>query len=649
MRAKILVVDDEPDARKALRSILEDEGFLVETGAGGRQAIELLEAERFDLLITDMKMPQMSGIELVKKAKELDPSIEGIVTTGAGSVENAVESLKHGALDYLTKPFEDIDKFVASVNLALERRRLRKENELLVSDLNAERKRLSVILQSIADGIISTDRELRVVFVNKAAEKLTGWPRKEALGRPLGEVFQAAESDTREPVADPARQAVDSRKVVRHLEYAILHAKDGRKRFVTFTAAPVRNNEGELLGAVLIFKDVTNRKIIEEELIRAKKLETAGVLAGGIAHDFNNLLTIIMGNINMAKIELRSDAHIFDYLRDAESASLQARDLVKKFTTFTTGGAPVRKRLEIKELIQNIVQVCLSGSNLECQMKIPEKPWGVFIDPKQIQQVLNNVLMNAAEAMPSGGKIAVSCQNHEIVDPESSWVPLKKGKYVKLTITDQGSGISGEDLEKVFDPYFSTKKRGEQRGMGLGLTIARSIVVKNEGFIRMESRSPGGTSVHIYLPAAPEEHARAVEKIEESRETPSKRFKVLVMDDDRMMRDVVSVMLKILKHDVELASKGEEALEMYVRASESGQPFDAVILDLTVRGGMGGKETLEKLLQLDPGVKAIVSSGHSNSPLVTDFSDYGFKGALPKPYLKKELENVLNKVVHGCS
>ncbi len=649
MRAKILIVDDEADARKALRSILEDKGFFVETGAGGKQAIKLLESERFDLLITDLKMPHMNGIELFKKAKELDPFIEGIVMTRAGSVENAVESLKHGALDYLTKPFEDMDKFVASVDLALERRRLRKENDLLVSDLNAERKRLSVILQSIADGIISTDRESRVVFVNRAAEKLTGWPGKEALGRSIGEIFRAADADSGEPIADPARQAVDLRKVVRHPEYSVLHARDGKIRYVTFAAAPVRNNRGELLGAVLIFKDMTNRKIMEEELVRAKKIETAGVLAGGIAHDFNNLLTIIMGNLNMAKIELRSDAHIFDYLTDAESASLQARDLIKKFTTFTTGGSPVRKRLAMEDLVQNVVPVCLGGSNVECQMNFSEKLWRVFVDPKQIHQVVNNILMNAMEAMPSGGRITVKGRNYEIVDPESSWVPLKKGKYVKLTIEDQGTGISGEDLEKVFDPYFSTKTRGEQRGMGLGLTIARSIALKNDGFIRIESGSPGGTSVHVYLPAAPEEHAPAVEKTEDAGKAPSKRFKVLVMDDDRMMRDVVSVMLKILKHDVELASKGEEAVEMYIRASESGAPFDAVILDLTVRGGMGGEETIDKLRQFDPDVRAIVSSGHSNSPLVTEYYDYGFKGALPKPYLKKDLEKVLNKVVHGRS
>ena len=294
-------------------------------------------------------------------------------------------------------------------------------------------------------------------------------------------------------IDNPARNAVETGKIVCRSEPAILTAKNGEQSFITFNAAPIRNNGDFLLGAVLIFKDVTRQRVIEQELIKSKKLESAGLLAGGIAHDFNNLLTIIMGNLNMANNAVSADIHLADFLRDAETASLQARDLVRQFTMFATAGYPQRERLTVNELVQGIVPVCLSGSNVECSMDLSVDLWGVYIDPGQMQQVLNNIVLNAVESMPGGGQVEIKGRNFEIQDTENFPLPLQKGKYVKLTIADCGVGISPENLEKVFDPYFSTKTRGPQRGMGFGLTIARSIIDKNDGVILIDSCPFEGT------------------------------------------------------------------------------------------------------------------------------------------------------------
>ena len=645
MKPRILIVDDEPDAREILGSILEDEGFRVETRAGGEEAFGLLESEKFDLLITDMKMPKISGIDVLKRAKELDPSIEGIVMTGYASLDSAVEFLKLGATDFLTKPFDDVEKFIASVNLALERRRFKIEKDILIARLNAEKKRLATTLESIGDGVISTDERHRVIFMNRAAEKLTGWSKNDASGRDISEIFHVVDAKMRALIDNPAKNALETRKIVRRLEHAILVAKNGEESFVTFNASPIQNNGDFLLGAVLVFKDVTRQRVIEQELTKSKKLESAGLLAGGIAHDFNNLLTIIMGNLNMANNAVSADIHLTDFLRDAEAASLQARDLIRQFTMFATGGYPQRVRLTVNELVQGIVPVCLGGSNVECVMDLAGDLWGVYIDPGQMQQVLNNIVMNSVESMPAGGKVEITGRNFEVQDAENFSLPLQRGQYVKLTISDCGVGISPEDLEKIFDPYFSTKTRGAQRGMGFGLTIARSIIERNDGVILVDSRPFEGTDVHIFLPAVLEEGSFLGGDSEERQLAAKRRPKFLVMDDDRMMRDVVKVMFKVLGYDVDMASHGEEAVQLYKKAVEKGESYDAVVLDLTVRGGMGGKETLDMLRKINPGVKSIISSGHSSNPVMMEFRKYGFDGALPKPYLRKELDQVIKVVV----
>ncbi|MCJ7773707.1 MAG: ATP-binding protein, partial [Desulfobacterales bacterium] len=381
---------------------------------------------------------------------------------------------------------------------------------------------------------------------------------------------------------------------------------------------------------------ITDRKKMEEELLRSDKLESVGVLAGGIAHDFNNILTVIMGNISFAKDQVKSEDEIFELLTEAEAASTRAQTLTKQLLTFAKGGAPVKKIAQLKDVIKESALFVLRGSKSSYEFSITEDLWSVNVDVGQISQVINNMVINANQAMPEGGIIQVAAENFIIED--SHGLPVKPGRYIKISITDQGVGIAEKHLSNIFDPYFTTK----QKGSGLGLATTYSIIKKHNGHIIVESQLGVGTTFHIYLPASD----KPVSEKEEI--TIIKGYgKILVMDDEAPLRKMVGRMLKNLGYESEVAKDGDEAIRMYKAAQESEKPYDAVILDLTIPGGMGGKEAVKRLLEIDPEIKAIVSSGYSDDPVLANFQEYGFKGMMPKPFESQSLGKVLHEVLKG--
>ncbi len=402
--------------------------------------------------------------------------------------------------------------------------------------------------------------------------------------------------------------------------------------------------ESEVVGAVIMHEDITKRRQMEEELLKAKKLESLGTLAGGIAHDFNNMMTVILGNISLAKIETKPKSTAFKLLTEAEKASLRAEDLTAKLITFSKGGKPVKKTLHIGSFLNDSVTSALNGYGIDCDLSIAADIRPVEIDESHAKQVIRNVVTNSVEAMAGQGMIGVSCENTDI--GEKDHLTLKHGKYVKISIKDQGPGIPGENIPKVFDPYFSTKKMGIQKGMGLGLAVCHSIVKKHDGLITVESELGVGTTFIIYLPASEKEVPLSESvRIPEPGQLEIGKRKILIMDDEEMIRHVAGLMLSQLGHDAEFAKDGIEAIELYKKAKESAKPFDAVILDLTNQFGMGGKEAILKLLEIDPDVKAIISSGYSLDPVMANFKQYGFSGVMPKPYTRKELSYILHEVV----
>ncbi len=394
-------------------------------------------------------------------------------------------------------------------------------------------------------------------------------------------------------------------------------------------------------------KKLENKKKIrqaEKELLKAKKLESLGILAGGIAHDFNNMMTVVRGNISLAKLETKPESTAFELLTEAEKASWRANDLTARLITFSKGGEPVKKTLHVGRLLNDSVTSSLYEYDIDCELTIPVDIRPVEIDESQIKQVIWNIVTNSLEAMAGQGMIEVYCENTVIGKKDS--LTLKHGRYVKISIQDHGSGIPDENIPNVFDPYFSTKKTGTKKGMGLGLAVCHSIVEKHDGLITVESELGIGTTFSIYLPASEKEAAMPEPATMPESELPDiGKRKILIMDDEEMVRHVAGLMLSNLGHDVEFAEDGIEAIELYKKAKESAKPFDAVILDLTNQFGMGGKETIEKLLKIDPDVKAIISSGYSNDPVMADFNQYGFSGVMPKPYTRKELSYILHEVV----
>jgi len=506
--------------------------------------------------------------------------------------------------------------------------------------LAAETERLAVTLRSIGDGVITTDMAGVVTSVNKVAEKLTGWTHEESVGQPLGVVFRIVNQVTREPAQDPVARVLQTGGIVGLANHTVLVARDGTERVIADSAAPIRDPGSKVIGVVLVFRDVTEKERNESEIQRVEKLSSIGLLAGGIAHDFNNYLAAILGSVSLARLYASPGSRSAMLLDQAEKATLRAKDLTLQLLTFSRGGEPVRKTADIQGVLQEAATFALSGSACRAEFLLAPDTAKVDVDLGQMSQVIHNLVLNAIQAMPRGGVIKLSCGN-VLVDP-SHGLPLGPGPYVQIGVADEGPGIPEDLASKVFEPYFTTKLKGS----GLGLSIVHAIVVKHDGFIRAISPPGGGAEFIIWLPAsrAADEPAQVMQE-----NVLGGSGRILVMDDESAVLEVACQMLAHLGCETEGASSGEEALEKYRTAKESGKRFDAVILDLTVPGGMGGAEAVRKLLEIDPEAVAIASSGYSSDPVLARHSAFGFRGALAKPYNMSELGEVLCRVAGNGS
>ena len=502
--------------------------------------------------------------------------------------------------------------------------------------LEDEKERLAVTLRSIGDGVITTDRDGHVTLINKVAEKLTGWAEHSALGQTIDQVFHIVNEQSHERCENPIQKVIESGQIVGLANNTKLIRKDGKEVIIADSGAPIISKEGEVIGVVLVFRDITEKRRMHQEILKIQKLESLGVLAGGIAHDFNNFLTGIIGNLSLVKLDITPQAKIYDSVKNMETAALRAKDLTQQLLTFSRGGKPVKSVVHLPELVSESVAFALRGSNVKCRYAFKPDLRLVEVDEGQIGQVLNNLAINAVQATPQGGLIDVSAEN--VVLGFDNPMNLRPGEYVKLALTDQGTGIPKGHIDRIFDPYFSTK----QKGSGLGLTVAYSIIDKHDGRITVESELGAGATFYIFLPATEKTAQKAVDH-------KPKIFKgkgrVLVMDDEKLIRDIVAQFLTVMGFETATAEDGREAMDLYREAKESGHAFDVVIMDLTIPGGLGGKETIKKLLAYDPAAIAIVSSGYSNDPIMSNCEAYGFKGVIKKPYRIEELSDALRDLL----
>ena len=504
-------------------------------------------------------------------------------------------------------------------------------------ELFDEKERLMVTLGSIGDGVITTDSSGRIVLLNTMAQELTGWGMEDAAGMPLERVFRIINEKTREAYPNPVEKVLATGERVNMANHTLLITRDGRELVISDSGAPIRDRDNTVIGVVLVFRDITEKRRMEDEIIRSDRLESLGLLAGGIAHDFNNLLTAILGNINMAQVEPGDRADREGYLRKAEIAAERARDVTGQLLSFTTGGIIRKKAVALAEIIRDTAQFVLSGSNVRCEYILPVDLEAVEIDKGQFTQVINNLIINAVQAMPGGGLITIRGEN--ITVAPGSPLPLAPGNYVRIFIGDQGRGIPRDNLHKIFDPFFTTR----QGGMGLGLASSYSIIRRHDGHITVDSRPGKGTEFIIILPSTEKE-------VEGEAAAPppfSGKGSILVMDDEAMIRDVSGKILEHLGFRADFACNGGEAIEKYRTARDAGKPYAAVIMDLTIPGAMGGVDAARALIDLDPEARILASSGYSNNAAMMDFRGYGFSGAVVKPYRIEELQKVLQEALAG--
>jgi PAS domain S-box-containing protein len=496
------------------------------------------------------------------------------------------------------------------------------EEKLLAS----ERELLKVTLNSLGEGVVAVDQEEKIILINETAAKLIGYSQDEALGQLLNKVLYIMDDRTSEPI-----DRVACGTVFNHL---ILVTRDLQEVPVSLNSAPIKSADDQIIGMVIIIQDITEKQKTEKELLKTAKLESLGILAGGVAHDFNNILAGILVNLQLANVKLKKHQDISKHMESTIDITRKASELTKQLLTFARGGDPVKKSASITSLLKDTVQFTLSGSKVKPEFYLPETLWAVDIDAGQISQVINNLTINAEQAMPTGGILEIYGEN-VVFEAAGQYNP---GQYVKLTMKDHGIGIPDEIIDKIFDPFFTTKKIGN----GLGLSTSYAIIKKHDGYLEVESAPGIGTIFYILLPASLQELIWTESKTEIA---ASGEAKILLMDDEDAIRNVGGEMLFYYGYQVTLARDGREAVELYKGARENGEPFDVVIMDLTVPGGLGGIESLAILRQIDPEVKAIISSGYASDPVMSDYERYGFRGVVTKPYKFDELLEILNKVI----
>jgi len=501
--------------------------------------------------------------------------------------------------------------------------------------LRASEEKFRVLMENSRDVVLQISLDGTILYVSPVVDEFSGYTSAEVTGTNVTGYFARQEDMLR---AFSLLQEVVENKKPGIFEF-LLKPKTGEPFPVENSYAPIVE-DGRVVALLLVLRDVRRRKRMEEELFRANKLESVGILAGGIAHDFNNIMTGIFGNLQLAKFKLAEDHPAHNYISRAWEAMERATDLTKQLLTFAKGGEPILEAVGVKEVIEKIVAFNLSGSNVKAHLHLPEGLWPLKADRGQFSQVIANLAINAVQAMPDGGRLSISGENIGNLNPGDIPGFDAKGPYVRLTIKDEGIGIAEKHLNRIFDPYFTTKLSGH----GLGLATVYSIVKKHNGHIGIASTLGEGTTFTIHLPANPSPQKNGAVPAREFEEESLAGGRVLIMDDESMVREVAGAMFDVLGYACDFAQDGAEAVNKFREAQKAGAPYGLVVMDLTIPGGMGGKEAVRKVLEIDPAAKVIAASGYSNDPALAHFERYGFRGRLQKPFNLETLKAELRRI-----
>lgn len=493
------------------------------------------------------------------------------------------------------------------------------------------------IIENIDDGLIFTDASGMIRYLNQKAQILIGYTKSQVIGKKFEEVTKFFHYQNDKPLHNIIQKVIESKGIISFDDDLFLLNKNNEKTPTSLRMVVSYDSERNIEGLIFLIQDRSMIKEYEIEMQKALRINSLGKLSSGIAHDFNNILTSILGNISLAKLELDENSELTDLLEDAEQGIEKARTMTDQLLTFSHEGTSELIELNIQDLLHQTIDFTLSGSNVTCKYLIARDLWNIMGSKADISQAIHNIIINAVQAMPIGGTIFLEGENLQL--QHTNKLDLPAGNYIKLRIIDQGIGIPAEELPFIFDPFY----KSHHTGKGMGLVVVKNIVTQHQGLIDIESEVDNGTTVQIILPAIKIEVKEKTVKEESKREHSGK---ILIMDDEEVIRKVLTKMLEQIGYVPESVSNGEKAIELYEQHLLENDPFDVVILDLTIKGGMGGLEAQKKLLTMDPSIKAIASSGYSNDEIITHFEKYGFKGRLIKPYKVKELKDLIESIIN---
>ena len=511
-------------------------------------------------------------------------------------------------------------------------------------DLEEERKKLLITLKSIGDGVIVTDEKGLVILMNKVAERLTGWKEREAKKKKLEDIFKIKNEKSGKDLINPVAKVLKEKKIVSLSNNTILISKNGEKRIIEDSAAPIIDKNNKIIGVVLVFRDVTEKVKITREFINMERIKNVGILAARIAHDLNNFLGAMLGVLEILTLRIKKGnvdlTKIEKELERMKRHIQRAKKLSKQLLTFARGGISEIRVFSIANMVKGVTNLSIRGSSHRSVLMIPDKLWNIEGDEDQLFFAIQNIILNAIEAMPKGGNIYITLSNENI----ERHPILQPGKYVKITIKDEGKGIPKNILDKIFEPKFTTKKEGS----GFGLVSIYRIIKEHDGHIEVESEIGKGTTFYIYLPATDKEVEEVEETIKEGRiklKKPIEKAKILVMEDDRGLQEVFKEQLEYFGYIPQITANGEDAIKAFKEAREKGEPFDLIIMDLTVVGGMGGKDAIKYIREIDKEIPVIVTTGYAEDIIVSTYKEYGFSGALVKPFKMEELKNLINELL----
>lgn len=625
---RILIVEDEQIVAKHIKNHLKKGGYdPVGVAVTGEDAVRLTEELQPDLILMDIRLAgPMDGIQAAEKIRARH-NIPFIYLTAFADSQTLERSRTTEPFGYLLKPFE-AKVLYSTIEVALYKHRMEKK-------LKESETRFRALAEAAPVGIFQTDIHGDCIYVNEKWCDMAGLSPDEAYGKGWENALHPEDR-----VRISARWYHMARTGDKFaLEYRF-KTPDGKVTWLFGLAAALEDDAGNSIGYIGTVSDITDRKNLEEKLLTGRKLESLGILAGGIAHDFNNLLAIIMGNISLIREEIQPDESHYRMLENAEKAAAEAGELAQKLITFSKGGWLMKKRITLQDILENAAQQALADVACTCETDIGENLLPIYGDENQLNQVFTNLLRNASEAMVGEGTITLRAENVELASED--FHQLKTGKYIRVTVEDHGIGIPAEHMSKIFDPYFTTKDMGPQKGMGLGLTICYSIINKHGGSIRLESEPGKGTTAEVYLPAFREIPVKTEEK-----KGPMEKGKgrIMVVDDEPDILSITALMLEKMGYRVDTYEEGTGALDAYKRAVQEEQPFDVMLLDLFNKKGMGGEETLRKLLVFDPDAKVIAISGYLDDSDADDLKKDGFCDVIIKPYRREELQLALSNVL----